>query len=709
MTDPSLVLSVRNLTVTYSTMHGDITALNDVSFDIGEGTALALVGESGSGKSTAALAILDILPAEATVRGGSILYKGRDLMKLDAHERRALRGNDISIVFQDPFTSLNPSLTVGRQVAETLEQHKGLDRKAAQERAIALLSDVRLPQPMNIAQSYPHQLSGGMQQRVLIAIALACEPELIILDEPTTALDVTIEAQILDLLQELRETRHLNVLFITHNLGVVNRFCDEVCVLYAGHVLERGPTRDILARPLHPYPKGLLGSLPRLSAPKDRLTPIPGKFPDLALLPTGCVFHPRCPFVEERCRSDAQVLTAENIGHTVRCWKADALRDASWSEAISAPARPQNHRRVASSQLVEVRNLHKRYQLGGLLSGLEFGWSLRAGPRLRFNPIRVKAVDGVSLTIAPGETLGLVGESGCGKTTLGHCILRLVVASSGQVLLDGRDITHARESSLKWARKTAQIVFQNADSSLNPRKTIYQIISRPLVLFERCPSKERRGRVDELLAMVGLSPAYALRYPHQLSGGEKQRACIARALAGSPKFVVCDEAVAGLDVSLQATILNLLADLRDRLGLAYLFISHDLSTVAHFSDRVAVMYAGVLCEEGPTMDVMQPPYHPYTEALLSAIPFPDPDSVDRPRIRLRGETEVVIGPVQGCRFHHRCPRKIGAICEHETPPVVETRPGHRIACHIPLDELRSLPLVVQLDDRKRDVQRRSCV
>ncbi len=678
------VLAVEHLALDYPAGGGWMRALDDVSFEIAKGRALGLVGESGSGKSTTALAVMGLLAPEARIANGRILFGGRSLLDLPDEARRKLRGERISMVFQDPFTSLNPAIQVGRQIAEPLVLHRALSDGDAAIEARRLLDEVGIPRPEDIARAYPHQLSGGMKQRALIATALACSPELLVLDEPTTALDVTIEAQILDLLERLRRDRGLSMLYITHNLGVVARICDDVCVLYAGRVVESGPVDEVLYRSKHPYTKGLLASLPRVDERQGRLSPIPGRFPDLASPPPGCIFQPRCHFALERCASGPQVLAGD--AHAVRCWRADELAGTPWPSPDTPASQSGSQRDATASPLVETRDLAKQFQMGGVFDSLRLDWS--GGFPLRFDPPRVRAVDGVSLTIAPGEVLGLVGESGCGKSTLGRMLVRLIEPTEGDIRIAGEAIASLSGRKLHEHRRIAQIIFQNPDSSLNPRKTVGEIIARPLVLFNLAKSSELQARVASLLDLVRLPQAYVSRYPHQLSGGEKQRVGIARALATEPRFIVCDEAVSALDVSVQAYVLNVLADLRDRLGVAYLFISHDLSVIAHIADRVAVMYRGAIVEEGPVDEVLRPPYHPYTEALLSAIP--EVGRASGGRIRLRGDAVEQDGEVRGCRFQHRCPRKVGPVCETQAPPWQAASATHRIACHIPLEDLRRI-------------------
>jgi peptide/nickel transport system ATP-binding protein len=683
------LLSVSNLTVAYRTRAGQVRALDGVSFDVVAGEALALVGESGSGKSSAALAIMGLLGPEARIYGG-VSFNGRDLTHLPSDELRKIRGRDISIVFQDPFTTLNPSLPVGRQVAEPLIEHLGLRREEAMRRATSALAEVGLPQPESLLSAYPHQLSGGMQQRVLIATALVCDPALIVLDEPTTALDVTVEAHILDLLDQIRRVRKIGMLFITHNLGVVNRIADRVCVIYAGRVLEVGNKNEVLSAPAHPYTKGLLASLPRLNVRerKKRLAPIGGRFPDLTALPVGCIFQPRCPFAEDKC-AEPQALVAISSAQLARCWKADVSANAPWPSVTTSAEVAGGSGEREGGEFFAVHDVAKTYVLTSSRSGFE--WKKRFGiPWPRFKRVTIPAVDGVSYTLNSGEVLGLVGESGSGKSTLGRLSIKLIEPTEGQILFNGDDITKLRGSRLTAFRRAAQIAFQNPDSSLNPRRTVGEAVARAVKLHNEIPASRRRAHVEALMERVGLPRNYYDRYPHQLSGGEKQRIGIARALATNPVLVVCDEPVSALDVSVQATVLNVLSDLRDQLGLSYLFISHDISVVAHMADRIAVMFAGKIVESGSATDVLEPPYHPYTEALLAAIPLPDPGLAGRSRPLIK--TDVAAARARtGCPFHLRCPRKLGVICETIPPPLVKAAPGHNIVCHIPLSQPVQVP------------------
>jgi peptide/nickel transport system ATP-binding protein len=665
------LLEIRNLTVRYREDDRQITAVRDVSFALKQGGSLAIVGESGSGKSSVAGAILDFLGPAAEITG-AILFEGQDLTALVPAQRRRILGRRIGAVFQDPFTSLNPAHRIGRQIAEPMVQHLGLPLAEALGRAEAALQEMGIDRAAEVARAFPHQLSGGMKQRALIAAALACEPPLLILDEPTTALDVTVEAQILRLLSRLRRDKGITLLFISHNLGVVRRLCDEVAVMYASQLVEFGDVDRVLDHPAHPYSKGLLASRPPLAAaPRGaRLAAIGGQMPTIAEPDAGCVFAPRCPFVEARCSARPQPLTMTGDGRRVRCWKSDAV--GPWPRQQVAPSVAPVFRR--GDALVNATQLSKTF--GG--SGGLTAWRVKlAGgrPRLYRQLRSAPAVNDVSFSISPGEVLGLVGESGCGKSTLGRVLLQLLGQSGGSVEFDGADLARLPAHALGPFRKQAQIVFQNVGSSLNPRLSVGEALERPLALFSLAKPRDRIPRVEALLDMVRLPATYRKRYPHQLSGGERQRVAIARALATEPRFVVCDEPVSALDVSVQATIINLLADLRDKFGLSYLFISHDLAVVAQLSDRIAVMYRGGICEIGTAAEVLAPPYHPYTRILLASAV--DDDQAPEPRAGRQA-----CAAQAGCVFAARCPHKLGSLCDTQPPPLRAASASHTIACHL---------------------------
>ncbi|MBN8873973.1 MAG: ABC transporter ATP-binding protein [Rhodospirillales bacterium] len=662
------LLTIRNLSVRYP---GAATqAVRDASFTLEAGGSLGIVGESGSGKSSIAGAILNFLGADTRI-DGQILFEGTDLVPMPARQRRPILGRRIGSVFQDPFTALNPALRIGAQIAEPMIRHLRMPKPEAAARAVALLHDMGMQRPAEVAQAFPHQLSGGMKQRALIAAALACDPPLLILDEPTTALDVTVEAQILQLLARLREQKRIALLFISHNLGIVRKLCDNVAVMYASQLVELGDARRVLDRPLHPYSKGLLASRPPLEAASrgSRLPSIPGQMPQYPAPEQGCVFLARCAFADPAsgCATPQSLATAED-GHAVRCWQANRL--GPWPRLREMLSHGPTF--TAGDALLNITDLRKSYAGG---RSWQLGW--KRGPVLRRRAAQVPAVNGISLSVSPGEVLGLVGESGCGKSTTGRLALRLTEPSGGSVEFDGADLALMAPATLQAFRRQAQIVFQNVGSSLNPRLSVGEALERPLALFDLVPAEQRRARVEELLEMVRLPRDYRTRYPHQLSGGERQRVAIARALATEPRFVVCDEPVSALDVSVQAAIVNLLADLRDRFGLAYLFISHDLAVVAQLSDRIAVMYRGTICETGPAAEVLRPPWHPYTRMLLDAVAEEIDPAVEPPAPQAAHGSG-------GCVFAARCPHHLGAICDREAPPLKPMGGGLSIACHLDL-------------------------
>ena len=667
----NVVLSIEDLSVVYSTPRGMLPAVRNVSFSIHEGEAFGLVGESGSGKSTISLAVMRYLADNGLITSGKITFLDKDLLTLDPDELRILRGNRVSLVYQDPMTSLNPSLTIGHQIDEVFEQHRNMSKRDARRASLTMLEKVHMPDPEDVALRYPHQLSGGQQQRVVIAMALSCDPGLLIMDEPTTGLDVTTEAHILDLVQELKQEFHAAILYITHNLGVIAKIADRVGVIYAGELVEHGPTRTVFGHPRHPYTEGLMTCIPRIEGTTGRgtLLPIGGNFPDLTQPPSGCIFHPRCRYRQDECGTTEVDLFEVTNDHRASClfWNELELTTFGIEESETHQVMETGSTAPAGQPLLSMVQVTKHYGGPGFLERIT-GSSVE----------KVKAVDGVNLDIAPGEAFGLVGESGCGKSTIGRTILKLHSLTRGNITFDGQDIWGFTGRSDREYRRQVQIVFQNPDSSLNPRKRITEILQRPLLLY-KIDQDDPQRRAQELLELVQLEAWYSERYPHELSGGEKQRVGIARAFAAQPRFIVLDEPVSALDVSVQASILNLLLDLQRQFQTSYLFISHDLSVVRYICHRVAVMYLGKLCEVGPVEKIFAPPFHPYTEALLSAAPRLS-FAVEEV-IRLEGSVPSAKNPPTGCRFHTRCPRFIGDICVNNEPKPIRLSDSHVIACH----------------------------
>jgi peptide/nickel transport system ATP-binding protein len=662
-------LLIENLSVDYRVRGKPRRVLSGLDLRIPRGSSFGLVGESGCGKSTAAYAAVGYLPRNGLISGGRILVDGTDLVSLPAEDLREIRAKHFSMVYQDPGRALNPSIKIGRQVAEAFE-FIGIGRQEAWDRSLDMLRRVRIADPLKVMQRYPHQLSGGMQQRVCIAMALANNPSLLILDEPTTGLDATVEAEVLDLIDQLKTDFHTAILFISHNLGVVAKLCDRVGVLYAGNLVEEGPAAEIFRQPRHPYTVGLLRCLPTLGRRKSDgpLQTIPGFLPSSGATITGCVFAERCQLAEDRCRAAKPDLFAIDATHTSRC----IHHDQPVPLTVDSPAGTQQ--RSAGDQqkpLLSIRKLAKTFHMKG-------------------HALRV--LRDVELDLAPGETLGLVGESGSGKTTFARLLLGLLQPDAGSsVLLDGKPLEGALAKRSRDEVKAVQIVFQNPDSALNRSHSVKRLIGRAIEQLAGLSGEAVSTRLMDLLRAVRLADRYLMARPRQLSGGLKQRVAIARAFAGDPRLVVCDEPTSALDVSVQAAILNLLVDLQATRQVSYIFISHDLGVVRYLSDRIAVLYLGRLMEVGGSEDVFVGPHHPYTEALLSAIP-----SIDNPtagRIRLSGEVPSAVNPPSGCVFQTRCPRKLGAICEQQEPALQQVGSSHAMACHIPIEELRRLQAV----------------
>ena len=682
------LLELAELTISLPTESGTVEAVRGMSLAIEPGETLGIVGESGSGKTMLALSVLGLLPGAAQV-AGSIKLDGAELLGASQAQWQRVRGNRVAMVFQDPMTALNPMYTIGWQVAECIRLHRKGGRAAAWARAVELLGDVGLPDPARIARRYPHELSGGMRQRVVIAMAIANEPELLIADEPTTALDVTVQAQILDMLRAIRRRTGAAMILISHDLGVVAGVADRVLVMYAGKAVEVGRVDDVFARPAMPYTAGLLASLPSLDRRNERLTFIKGIPPSGFGYGPGCAFAPRCPIAAEPCAVQPPLISVgEAQGgqgiqgvHVAACHFAgtDAIRarppapvlilDQTRQPPEQQPPEQeqQGHQGSAPADVVvEVRNLRKDFRVRG------------AGFRAFAT---VQAVSGVDLELRAGRCLALVGESGCGKSTLARLLVRLEAPSSGSIKLNGQELVGLPEGELRAVRRQIQMVFQDPYSSLNPRLSVGEIVGEPL-LVHKVP--DRAERVRELLASVGLPPASGVRFPGEFSGGQRQRIGIARALALRPQTIILDEPVSALDVSIQASVLNLLRELQREQHMAYLFIAHDLAVVRQIADEVAVMYLGLIVEHGPASEIYDHPAHPYTNALMSAVPVPDPARErSRQRILLAGEVPNPANPPSGCRFRTRC-WKATDLCATQTPKLASTDGGrHLVACHYP--------------------------
>lgn len=671
----SHLYEINDLVVSFTNEEGRSIAVNGVSFYLDKGEIISFVGESGSGKSVTQLAGLQLIASPpGKIERGHIMLEGKDLLtyKQNGPELQKVRGGKVGMIFQEPMTSLDPVKTIGYQIMESVLIHHKCSKEEAQERTIGLLSDVGIPDARTRLNDYPHQFSGGMRQRIMIAIAISGDPEIIIADEPTTALDVTTQAQILDLLQDISKKRGTALLIVTHNLGIVARYAQRIYVMYAGNVVESGTAEDIFTTPCHPYTRGLLKAVPRLDDSRERkLIPIPGTPLSPANRPKGCPFAGRCKYWGEQCHGENEPplrLVGENQHFSACVLKKEEL------EAFDKQEKEEviNRGKQVGSTLLSVQDLKVYFDIRKGIFKRKIG--------------ELKVIEGISFDLRKGETIGLVGESGCGKTTVAKSILQLYPQAQGNIIFEGKDMKKLSKEELRRERKNIQMIFQDPYSSLNPRKTVEQMIGEPLKTHKLVKSsKEYFERVDELLKLVGLDPSLKERYAHEFSGGQRQRVGIARALASDPKLIVCDEPISALDVSIQAQIINLLEELQRKMGLTYIFIAHDLSVVKHISDVIAVMYLGKIVEIAPCEELYHNPQHPYTKALLAAIPIPDP-MVERARekVAIEGEVPSVVKRPAGCSFSDRCPHAI-ELCRREMPQYVETTKCHYTACYLMLE------------------------
>ena len=668
------LLQIKDLHTDIEIRNGVVRALSGVDLHVNPGETLGIVGESGSGKTMTALSLMGLLPQGGKVSSGSIILDGQDLTKMPLHLKRKMRGTKVGMIFQDPLTSLNPTMKIGLQVCEPLRVHEKLSKREALARAVEILKRVGMPRPEVVINNYPHQLSGGMRQRVMIAMALVCKPRILIADEPTTALDVTTQMQILDLIDELRDEYKMGVILITHDLGVVAGHTDRVAVMYAGRIVETAPTKTLFTEPKHRYTSSLMAALPeRALAAGTKLFSIPGAPPSLTNLPKGCRFAARCLWATDECRAGYPDLSGDE-NHTFSCFHPvqegdespavlQAMMDSGKAEdAVDATGQ------ISHEILLDVKEASREYESAG--SGF-----------FKRDKGVVSAVDRVSITVNKGETYGLVGESGCGKSTVGRLIAGLEPPSGGAIELDGRDLATLKGRDAVRIHRDVQMMFQDSYAAMDPRMRIDQILAEPMSIQKTGNARQIAERIMEILEQVGLTEEILDRYPHEFSGGQLQRLGFARSLTLAPDLIVADEPVSALDVSVQAQVLNLMKDLQQELGLSYLFISHDLAVVQYMADRIGVMYLGRIVEEGPAHEVVKNPKHPYTKALIDSIPVPDPEfKHDESAIKLTGEPPSAVNPPEGCRFRPRCPFA-GEECKVQPMLTDET---HRVACHHPL-------------------------
>lgn len=668
------ILTVKNLRTHFDLGNGRVAkAVDGISFSVRQGETVAIVGESGCGKSVTAFSIMRLLAENAAHPSGEILFEGQNLLGVSQRQMRRIRGDRMGMIFQEPMTSLNPLMRVDKQIMETLRVHRAMGVKEARAEALQLLRHVGIPAPETRMRNYPYELSGGMRQRVMIAMALACRPQLLIADEPTTALDVTIQAQILALMKDLQAETDMALLFITHDLGVVNQIADRVCVMYAGRIMESGSREQVFGHMAHPYTRGLFASLPTEQQRSYRLRAVPGSVPSAVEYPRGCPFHDRCREAFDRCRTEEPPLHQVAPGQAGACHLLEPASDRQRDEMAWHPRETRSKQPASDNEtLLAVRDLTTHFPV-------------KRGILLR-TVAHVRAVDGVSFDLPKGSTFALVGESGCGKTTVGFSILRLLQEAEGTVLFKSEDVMAWDKRRLRSNRKHLQVVFQDPFSALSPRMTVEGVVSEGIAVhFPEIDADERRSLVVNALADVGLGAEVLDRYPHEFSGGQRQRIGIARALVLQPDFLVLDEPTSALDVSVQAQILNLLEDLQEKYGLTYLFITHDLAVVEYMADKVAVMYLGKIVEYADGAELFRDPRHPYTRSLLEAVPRPD----ERKELnRVRGEVPSPLDPPKGCHFHPRCPvfgnaaedSRLRTLCPVAYPPLLADD-GHAAACH----------------------------
>ena len=677
------MLDVKDLRTYIRLRKGEVKAVDGVSFSISAGETLGLVGESGCGKTMTGMSIMRLLPPGGYIASGSVNFDGKELSNASEQEMRKIRGNDIGMIFQDPMTSLNPCLTIGDQIAETVRLHRKANRKESLERAEEVLNLVGMPRPKERLKDYPHQLSGGLRQRVMIAMALSCEPKLLIADEPTTALDVTIQAQILALLDQLKTKLNMAMLLVTHDMGVIAGRADRVVVMYAGKVAEVGSTMDLFANTHHPYTEALLASIPDIGEKsEEHLYSIPGLPPDLSTALSGCRFAPRCRYATDRCRQEEpNLLAPPGYLHSFSCFfpvgnKGEAVVPEALAPTVPAEAKTSAEPMLSNSQRTPLMTL----------SHVSKEYAVTKGMVLQRKVGTLKAVSDMNLVVYQGDTLGLVGESGCGKTTTGSMMVALEKPTGGSINFEGKDLAMLSKRELRSERKHLQLMFQDPYASLDPRMRVKTILEEPLVINSAGSARERTARISQLLKEVGLSEKSMDRYPHEFSGGQRQRIGLARALALNPKLIVADEPVSALDVSIRSQVLNLMKDLQSLHNLTYVVISHDLSVVRYLADRVGVMYLGKLVEIGDSDSIYNHPAHPYTKALLSAVPVAKPE-IEKTKKReiVRGEIPSAIHPPSGCRFRTRCPF-VQEICAEQEPPMQDFANDHQAACHFPLEE-----------------------